>query len=147
MRPGTRPGGLIVDTSAIIAVLQDEPESAAVVEALIAATDPAISTATLVELCVVADTRRDPVRSARFDDLLAALGLRTIPFTAEHAAIARRAHLTYGRGSGHPARLNLGDCFSYALAVHRDQPLLYVGNDFSHTDIRSALGPGPESPI
>ena len=66
-------------------------------------------------------------------------GIEVVPVTDEQARIARQAYRDYGRGSGHPANLNFGDCFSYALAAERREPLLYVGDDFGHTDIRSAL--------
>lgn len=130
---------MIVDSSALIAVLQGEPLADRIVELLAAADSPAISAATLVELSIVADGSGDPVRSVRFDELLEAIGLEVVPLTEAQAAIARRAFRDYGRGSGHPARLNLGDCFTYALAKERRQPLLFVGADFAHTDLRPAL--------
>lgn len=131
---------MIVDSSALIAIVREECNADGILAQLLAAPRPAISAATLVEASVVIDGTRDPVRIARFDDLVAALGLDVVPLTAAQAAIARRAHRDYGRGSGHPARLNLGDCFSYALARERRQPLLYVGDHFALTDIASALG-------
>ncbi|MDJ1113896.1 type II toxin-antitoxin system VapC family toxin [Microbacterium dauci] len=131
---------MIVDTSALIALLQNE----ACAEAIDVATESAawrgISAATLFEAAIVADGTSDPVRSARFDALIAGLDIEVVPLTAAHAAIARQAYRDYGRGSGHPAKLNFGDCFSYALAKERGEPLLYVGDDFAHTDIASALG-------
>jgi ribonuclease VapC len=63
-----------------------------------------------------------------------------VPVSVEQAQIARAAYRDFGRGSGHPARLNMDDCFAYALAIERGEPLLYKGDDFSHTDVRSALG-------
>ena len=130
---------MIIDSSAIIAVLQDESEAPAIVDVLAAEPDLAISAATLLEASVVADGPRDPVRSARFDALVDALAMEVVPLTAVQSAIARQAYRDYGRGSGHPARLNLGDCFSYALAAERADSLLFVGDDFGHTDMRSAL--------
>jgi ribonuclease VapC len=130
---------VIVDSSAIIAVLQDEPEAPAIIDALEAVDHPAISAATLVEASIVADGPRDPVRSARFDAFIDALQLEVVPLTAAHATLARRAYRDFGRGSGHSARLNLGDCFSYALAAERDESLLFVGEDFARTDIASVL--------
>ncbi|MBN9186352.1 type II toxin-antitoxin system VapC family toxin [Microbacterium sp.] len=130
---------MIVDTSALIALVKDEPDASAVLAALARDTRPAISAATLLEASIVADGSRDPVRSARFTALLDALSLEVVPFTAVQAAAARHAYREYGRGSGHPARLNLGDCFAYALATERHEPLLYVGDDFARTDVRSAL--------
>ncbi len=131
---------MIVDSSALIAVIQGEPFAAAILDALETADRPAISAATLVEASVVADGPRDPVRSSRFDDFIDALDLEVVPLTAAQAAIARQAYRDFGRGSGHPARLNLGDCFSYAVASERDEPLLYVGEDFDQTDIASVIG-------
>lgn len=130
---------MIVDTSALIALLQNESSA----EAIDVATDEAswrgISAATLFEAAIVADGSRDPVRSARFDELVAGLEIEVVPVTAAQAALARQAYRDYGRGSGHQARLNFGDCFSYALAKERGEPLLYVGDDFAHTDLRSVL--------
>lgn len=130
---------MIVDSSALIALLMGVPESEAIVDALDRADHIAISAATLVEAAVAADGTRDPVRSARFDAIVDALSPEVVSLTAEQAAIARQAYRDYGRGSGHPARLNLGDCFSYALAKHRREPLLYIGDDLARTDLRSAL--------
>ena len=71
--------------------------------------------------------------------MLAEFGVETIAFDAEQARLASDAYRDYGRGSGHPANLNLGDCYSYALAAQRNEPLLFVGDDFTHTDLESAL--------
>lgn len=135
---------MILDSSAILAMMLRDPDAerlaAAVEETLARSESIAISAATLVEASVVADGPRDPVRSARFDAIVEGLGPEIVPVTASQAAVARQAYRDYGRGSGHPARLNLGDCFSYALARERREPLLYVGDDFAHTDIASALG-------
>ena len=80
-----------------------------------------------------------PRSADEFDRLIAAAGVSIAPVTADQARIARAAYRDFGRGSGHPAQLNFGDCFAYALAIDRDEPLLYKGNDFSHTDVRNAL--------
>ena len=101
-----------------------------------------ISAATLLEASIVADGTRDPVRAARFSALIDALELRVVPFDAEQAGIARRAYREYGRGSGHPARLDLGDCFAYALATVSREPLLFVGDDFT----RAPTSPPPAPP-
>lgn len=130
---------MIVDSSAVIAILANEPEAAAFSDALQAARRVAMAAPTLVELYVVADRARDPRARSALDDLLRTIDPEVEAFTAEHAAIARQAHRNFGRGSGHPARLNLGDCFSYALAKATGEPLLYKGDHFGHTDIRSAL--------
>jgi len=130
---------MIVDSSAIIAILNGEPEAAAIADAVEAASAVRIAAPTLLELCIVADRAHEPRARSALDELLRALELRVEPFTAEHAAIARQAHRDYGRGSGHPAALNFGDCFAYALAKATGEPLLYKGDDFVHTDIRNAL--------
>ena len=128
---------MIVDTSAIVAILKGEPEAPALIDALVAAPSARMSASTYVEAAVVIDGNRDPVLSARFDELMA--DLEVVPLTSEHAEAARQGYRDYGRGSGHPARLNLGDCFAYALARTSGEPLLYKGNDFVHTDLTSAL--------
>lgn len=98
-----------------------------------------------VESAVVVDSRRDPVASRRFDELMRRTGIETVAVTPEQATIARQAYRDFGRGSGSPARLNFGDCFAYALASVTGQPLLYKGDDFSHTDLVAAL-PLPDDP-
>ena len=99
-----------------------------------------MSAATYLETCVLVDANRDPVLSRRLDDLLAVGGVSIEPVTKEQADIARAAFRDYGKGSGHRAGLNFGDCFSYALARATGEPLLYEGDDFSHTDVAPALG-------
>jgi ribonuclease VapC len=130
---------VIVDSSAVIAILADEPEATAFTGALESARKVMMAAPTLLELYVVADRARDPRARSALDHLLRTIDPQIEAFTAEHAAIAREAHRNFGRGSGHPARLNLGDCFAYALAKATGEPLLYKGDDFGHTDIRSAL--------
>jgi ribonuclease VapC len=102
-------------------------------------TELRLSAASLLEAAIVTDASRDPVLSRELDDLVDALGIIIEPVTEHQARIAREAYRDYGKGSGHPARLNFGDCFAYALARDRGEPLLYKGSDFAHTDIRSAL--------
>ena len=97
-----------------------------------------MSAATYVEAGIVADTR-GPLLGRALDEVLADFDIEVEPLTAEQARIARQAYRDYGRGSGHAANLNFGDCFSYALAAAEREPLLFVGDDFGHTDIRSAL--------
>ena len=129
---------MIVDSSALVAVLNDEPRAQELVT-LMRDRSAAMSAATYVEAAVVVDARRDPALSRQFDTLLSTLGIAVVDVTPEMAAVARQAYRDFGRGSGHAARLNFGDCFSYALAVVRDVPLLFVGDDFTHTDVRAAL--------
>jgi ribonuclease VapC len=131
---------VIVDTSALIAILQNEPEAAAFATIADAAPECRISAANYLEAAIIIDGRRDPVASRRLDDLLAELRMFIEPVTKEHAHIARQAFRDYGRGSGHPARLNFGDCFAYALARATGEPLLFKGDDFRHTDIAPAIG-------
>jgi ribonuclease VapC len=97
-----------------------------------------MSAATYVETAVVADSRPNRAPSNRLDPLLAALDVTIEPLTVAQAQIARRAYQEFGKGSQHPAKLNLGDCFSYALAIENDEPLLFKGDDFGHTDVRVA---------
>ena len=130
---------MIVDTSALIAILRDEPEAAACAAAIEAAPQRRMSAANFVEAAIVIDGSRDPIASRRLDDLVAEAQLAIEAVTAAHARTAREAYRDFGRGSGHPARLNFGDCFAYALARATGEPLLFKGNDFSYTDIASAL--------
>lgn len=131
-----RPGD---DTSALVAVLRGEDDADDHLEALASAAVNRISAATLVETTAVVDGPRDPVISRRLDELLALYDVTVEPITAAQAALARAAYRGYGRGSGHPAKLNLGDCFSYALARVTGEPLLFTGDDFTATDLRPAL--------
>jgi len=101
---------------------------------------PLISAANFLEAATVVDGSRDPIVSRRFDDLVSEAQLVIEPVTEVQARIAREACRDFGRGSGHPARLNLGDCFPYALARVTGEPLLFKGGDFAHTDIIPALG-------
>ena len=98
-----------------------------------------MSAAGYLEASIVVDRLPAPHYSRIFDNLLSDLGIITEPVTATQARIARDAFRRFGKGSGHPARLNFGDCFAYALAKDFDEPLLFIGNDFVHTDVRPAL--------
>lgn len=131
---------MIVDTSAVVAVLKDEDDAEVYVRALAGASSRIMSAGTLLEASVVVDANRDPVLSRRLDELVRTASLVIEPVTSEHVQIARRAYRDFGRGSGHRAQLNFGDCFSYALARATGEPLLFKGDDFSHTDLRPALG-------
>ena len=91
-----------------------------------------------LETSIVLDKHRDPVLSAKLDRLIESVHLVIEPVTAEQAKIARQAYRDYGKGSGHPAGLNFGDCFSYALAQDKNEPMLWKGDDFGHTDLRPA---------
>lgn len=130
---------MILDTSALIAILQAEPEADRLLDAILQADQAQMSAATFVEAAIVIDGRRDPVLSRMFDTLLNDLGVEIRPVSVDQARLARQAYRDFGKGSGHPARLNFGDCFSYAAAVAVDDVLLFKGDDFRHTDVRPAV--------
>jgi len=129
---------MIVDTSAIFAILRHEPEFEALEESIAAHSYVRMSAASYLETGIVIDGRQDPIRSRKLDDFLSHAEITIEPVTAEQAVIARNAYRDFGRGSGHPAGLNFGDCFSYALAKATGEPLLFRGDDFLHTDVRPA---------
>jgi ribonuclease VapC len=131
---------VIVDSSALIAIMLGEADAAEYAGALASTTEAGISVATYLEAGIIADRDRDPVAMRVYDTLLTRNGIVIEPVTAEQAHIARAAYRDFGRGSGHPAKLNFGDCFSYALAKTTGRPLLFKGDDFGHTDVTSALG-------
>ena len=127
---------MIVDTSAIVAVLRAEPSAEIYVRLIATAPVARVSAGTYVELGIVIDGARNPVMSGAVDRFLEESRIVIEPLTESQARIARTAYQHFGRGSGHPARLNMGDCFAYAVAKNRRVPLLYKGNDFVHTDVR-----------
>lgn len=129
---------MIVDSSALIAILFKEAEASAFASAMRDAPSRAVAAPTVVETGLVAEGRTGPAMGAELDDLLDALAAEIVPFTAEHAALARDAWRRYGKGR-HPAGLNLGDCFAYALAKARNEPLLFKGDDFTQTDVKAAI--------
>ena len=100
-----------------------------------------LSAASYVELAAVIDGYRDAVLSGSLDALLHNTSIEIVPFTLQQARIARIAYQQFGRGSGHPARLNMGDCFAYALARDLGEPLLFKGGDFALTDIELVTEP------
>lgn len=128
---------MIVDSSALLAILMLETDAETFLEALATKTG-SIGAPTLLEASIVAN-HRSPRMPRRLDQLVRDADLAVVPFTDELYHVARAAHRDYGRGSGHPAKLNFGDCMAYALASVSGKPLLYKGNDFNHTDIPSAL--------
>ena len=130
---------MIVDTSALIAILRKEPEEQTFAKILDDAESLSVSAATYLELSIVIDSRREPAMSREMDDLLDRFSIVIEPVTAEQAHIARQAYRDYGKGSGHPANLNFGDCFSYALARAKREPILFKGDDFNYTDLRNAI--------
>jgi ribonuclease VapC len=131
----------VVDTSALICVLSNETNASSYRDALHRADSVVIGIATVFEASCVARNERFPDGPRRLDRLLSALDMDYVAFDEEQMLVARDGYARYGRGSGHPAALNFGDCFSYALAKTRDLPLLFKGDDFIHTDIEPALKP------
>ena len=129
---------MIVDTSALIAILLNEPGYEAFEESIAGDLFPRMSAASYLEAGIVVDARRDPVRSRMLDDFIAGADLAIEPVTAEQALIARQAYRDFGRGSANPAQLNFGDCFAYALAKSTGEELLFKGDDFTHTDVLPA---------
>jgi ribonuclease VapC len=131
---------MILDSSALVAILFKEPEAARLA-AMIRDTDTtAIAAPTLLETAIVAEGRTLPGMAEKLDALMGAIRPEIVPFTAEHASLARDAWRRFGKGR-HKAGLNLGDCFSYALAKERGQPLLFKGENFAATDIEPAIKP------
>lgn len=133
---------MIVDTSALVAIIRGEPDFETYAKRL----DDAVrdqnairmSAASLFELALVIDAYKDPGLSSDMDELVETLGLQIVDVTAARAALAREANRRFGR-KFHPARLNFGDCFAYALATELGEPLLFKGEDFAQTDVRQAL--------
>ena len=130
---------MILDTSAVIVILRNEPEAPLFAKTVEKADHRRISAVNYVEAAAVIDGSRDPIASRRFDDLLREAQVAVEPVTEAQARIARQAYRDFGKGSGHPAMLNFGDCFAYALAKARKEPLLFKGDDFPHTDVADAL--------
>ncbi len=125
---------MVVDTSAVVAILQGEPAAGRLALAVRGAAERRISAASVVEAGVVMLRRFGADAERQLDVLLGELKIETIPLTADHAGIARDAYRRFGKGR-HAAALNYGDSFSYALARALGEPLLFVGGDFSRTDI------------
>jgi ribonuclease VapC len=136
---------VIIDTSALIAILRAEDDASDMALAIERAQVRKVSAANYLETAVVIDASRDPIASRRFDELVDTAELRIEPVTHDQARIARDAYRDFGKGSGHEASLNFGDCFAYALARSTGEPLLFKGNDFGHTDITPALPAPPDN--
>jgi ribonuclease VapC len=132
---------VIIDPSVLVAIVTREPAARAYSRLITAAPVRRLSAAGYVELAAVIDGRRDPVLSGALDGAIRATGIEIMPFTPSQARIARTAYQQFGRGSGHPAQLNMGDCFSYALARDLGEPLLFKGRDFALTDIELVVEP------
>ena len=125
---------MILDSSAVIAVLRTEPEARSFIAAIKLAEIRRISAVSYVESAIVIDGGRDPIASRRFDDFFRATQISIETVTPKQAEIARAAYRDFGKGR-HKAGLNFGDCFAYALAKDLDEPLLFKGRDFPQTDV------------
>jgi len=125
---------MIIDTSALVAILDQEPETERIARTLASKPERMLSAASLVEIGIVMQARRGDDGARDLDLLLAKLRVEVVAFTARQAEIARKAFRRYGRGR-HDANLNFGDCFAYALAKDQSVPLLFKGDDFSQTDV------------
>jgi ribonuclease VapC len=126
---------VIVDSSVWVALVRNEPDAEELRVAVTEAEEIRVSAAAVLETSMVVT----PDLHERLDDLLEASGAVVVPFDHAQARVAREAYARFGKGSGSKARLNLGDCFSYALARVTGEPLLFKGDDFRHTDVESAL--------
>jgi ribonuclease VapC len=126
---------VIVDSSVFVTVLMAEPDADELSDVL-EARSFAVSAATLTESMIVLRAKGGEEKVRALDDLLREAAGLVVPLDEGQARLASDAYRRFGRGSGHPARLNYGDCFSYALAITRDEPLLFTGDDFIHTDVR-----------
>ena len=130
---------MIVDTSAIIAILTEEDDAAVYARAIAGADMRRLSAASYLECGIVLDSQRDPIISRGLDELLQGAEFVVESVTERQAGLARQAYADFGKGSGHPAGLNFGDCVSYALALDLREPLLWKRDDFGHTGVQSAL--------
>jgi ribonuclease VapC len=129
---------VILDASAILAIVLREPDRFRFVDALLETAPRRMSVANWLEATMVIDRRGGALSISRFEDFVRDAGIELMPVSVSQATIARLAWRTFGRGA-HPARLNYGDCFAYALAKETREPLLFKGNDFAQTDVEPAL--------
>jgi ribonuclease VapC len=129
---------VIVDSSALIALMREEPPSSWIVPLLSKNFGASrMSTANYLEAAIVIDANKDDVLSDRLDAVITHFDIQLVPVSHHHVRVARHAYRLYGKGN-HRARLNFGDCFAYALAHTTGEPLLFIGDDFIHTDITAA---------
>lgn len=129
---------MVVDTSALIAILFEEPETAQFEQLIAAAPEVVMSAASHLESGIVMLGRHGPSYLPRLEQALHRFGITVVPVTPEQARLAIAAYARFGKGR-HPAALNYGDCFSYALAQARGEPLLAKGEDFVRTDVQMAV--------
>lgn len=127
---------MVLDTSALVAILSAEPEAETFATAITAANTRLMSAASLLETAIVIESRYGQTGGQKLDEIIRIAQIQIEPVTIEQVAVARLAYRTYGKGR-HPAGLNYGDCFSYALAKVTGEPLLFKGDDFVQTDIQS----------
>ncbi|MFN6517619.1 MAG: type II toxin-antitoxin system VapC family toxin [Nostoc sp. CreGUA01] len=125
---------MVIDTSVILAIIYAEPEELIFIQLIDETEDCLLSSPSYVEASIVLGTKHGQQGVEKLNLLIQALCITIIPFSVEQAQLASEAFLKFGKGR-HPAKLNMGDCFSYALAKSTNQPLLFKGNDFIHTDI------------
>lgn len=129
---------MIVDASALLAVLLEEPEKDAFRDRMLVEKALSMSPINYLEASVRADDKRHARKGEELDNLMVGFGIQIATVTAEQAHLAREAYQKFGKGN-HPAKLNLGDCFAYALSKAREEPLLFKGNDFRLTDVEAAV--------
>lgn len=130
---------MVIDTSALIAILLREPWAELVITAVTSSTSRLVGAPTLVETSAVMLGRKGPEGDIALDALFRNLEVEVVPMSSRAAAFARSAYARFGKGVGDPAVLNFGDCLSYGVAMALDEPLLYLGSDFSRTDVRAVL--------
>jgi len=130
---------MIVDTSALIAILKEEDDAALHAQTIAHADARRLSAASYLECGIVLDSQRDPIISRGLDELIQEAEFLIEPVTERQARLARQAYADFGKGSGHRAGLNFGDCLAYALALDLREPLLWKGDDFGHTGVQSVL--------
>jgi ribonuclease VapC len=128
---------MVIDTSALLAILLSEPEADALVGAIVSAETRLVAAPTLVEAAAVMVARKGPPGEVALDALLQRLEIQVVPMSPEAAAFARAAYARYGRGVGSPGVLNYGDCLAYGVARAAGEPLLFKGDDFALTDIEN----------
>ena len=130
---------MVIDSSALLVLLLGEPETERFVAAIAADTERLLSAASYLETAIVMVSRFGPQGLEKLDRLISELSIDIAPFNAEQARLGIASFQQYGRGTGHPAALNYGDCFTYALAKFTEHSVLFKGNDFSRTDLMSAV--------
>ena len=129
---------MVIDTSALLAILFQEPEAERFARAIVGAARRLISAGTLLETGIVLQARHGDEGARDLDLLVLKLGMEVAPVTERQVGLARRAYRQYGKGQRHPAGLNVGDCFAYALSRDTGEPLLFKGEDFARTDVETA---------